>query len=53
MLKGEYYKNIAMVLTFVTGFINNITGFPDEAQFTEITTIYTDIMLSPIYVTMK
>lgn len=49
MLEGKDYRNIDIVFSFVAGFIDNITGFQNNAPLTEITTLYSDIVLSLLY----
>ena len=49
MLEGKDYRNLDMVFPFVEGLIDKITGFQNNAPLTEISSQYSDIMLSLLY----
>lgn len=53
MLEGKYHRNLVLVLSFVAGFIENITTFQDNdycgsEPLKDVTTIYSYIMISLI-----
>ena len=45
LLEGKDYQNLDKVFPFVAGFIDNITGFENNAPLTEICSEYSDTIL--------